>query len=110
VANSSCFFMWSKVAREPRPTKRNSGIVPDTSRGLPACNLADQDVRWTGQAGCLSYCDLLLRHVQSQVREQVGTRNQSQEFVVLHHDSDAAAIKYIHKVLDRRFWRECFEL
>src|SRR4030095_16346140 len=51
----------------------------------------------------------LLGHVQSQVREQIGTRDQPKKFVVVHYDGDAAAIKYIQKILDRRFWRQRFQ-
>src|ERR1044071_989075 len=52
----------------------------------------------------------LFRHVQPQIREQVGTRDEAEEFVVFHYDGDTAAIKYIQKILDRRFWRQCFQL
>ena len=35
--------------------QRNSGILPDMSRRLPACEYADKDVRWTSHAGSVSY-------------------------------------------------------
>src|SRR5207244_11851784 len=39
-----------------------------------------------------------------------GAPEQSVEFVFFHYNGYASAIKYIQKILDRRFWREYFEL
>ena len=42
----------------------------------------------------------LFRHVQPQIREEIGTGDQTEEFVVLHYDGHAAAIEHVEQIFD----------
>ncbi len=50
------------------------------------------------------------RHVKPEIRKPIGARNQPKKFVVVHHDSDSAAIEYAQQVCDFGVWRQRFQL
>ena len=50
------------------------------------------------------------RHVKPEIGKPIGARNQPKKFVVVHHDSDSAAIEYAKQVCDFGVRRQRFQL
>ena len=44
---------------------------------------------------CLAIRASLFRHVQPQIREEIGAGDQTQKFIVFHYDCYASAIEHV---------------
>ncbi len=47
--------------------------------------------------------------MKPQIRKQIGACNQPEKFVVIHHNSDPAAVEHAQQVCNFRVWRQGFQ-
>ena len=48
--------------------------------------------------------------MKPKIRKQIGARDQSQKFIIVHYDGDAATIKHPQEIFDFCTWRERLDL